>query len=286
MTHESSAVSTPSGAAILERVTFAEYSQIQAVNLSTLKELRRSPAHYRHRLLTPREDTDAMRIGRCIHAAVLEPETFQAKCALWTGERRYGKTWNKFLTDNAGREILKREEWDLCLAVQRAVRGDKWAAPYLTGGKSELTIVWQDAETGIRCRCRLDYLADAIADVKTGRDMSPRAFESQSWKLGNHLQCAMYIDAVKASTGRDVGFAFIAVEVAEPHVVQVFQPSPALIEAGREEYKGLLRALKEYREQDRYPGYFDGVLDLNLPRWAVNDDEDVSELGLIIGGEQ
>lgn len=279
------AASAAESGVILDGVSFAEYSKIQAVNLSTLKELRRSPAHYRHRLLAPREDSDSMRLGRAIHAAVLEPDGFLARCALWKDGRRAGKKWDRFEAENAGREILKEDEWDLCLAVQRAVRNDKYAARYFQGGKAEQTVVWCDPETGIRCKARIDYLGAQIADLKTGRDMSPDVFGRQSWKLGNHIQAAMYSDAVAVASGRAPEFVFVAVEVADPHVVQVYRVPDAVFEVGRDAYRSMLRALKEYREQDRWPGYFDGEVDLELPRWAVDsEDEDMNGLGIELGG--
>jgi len=50
-------------------VDFATYSKLEAVNWSSLKEMRRSPRHYQHRLTAPREDTKAMALGRATHTA-------------------------------------------------------------------------------------------------------------------------------------------------------------------------------------------------------------------------
>ena len=45
-------------------MNFQQYSDLQGVNWSTLKEMGRSPAHYQHRLTVPRMDSPAMRLGR------------------------------------------------------------------------------------------------------------------------------------------------------------------------------------------------------------------------------
>lgn len=268
-------------------VDWRAYEKIEAVNFSTLKDLRRSAAHYRHSLLHPREDTDAMRMGRCIHAATLEPDRFQSRCALWTGLKRAGKKWEKFCDDNGGREILRKAEWDQCLAVQRAVRSHPAAADLLKSGRAEVTIEWADSETGIKCKARIDYLADAISDLKTCKDASPVTFGRTAWRLAYHTQAAWYQEAVRAATGRLLPFSFIAAEVEEPHVVQVYNVPEHVLDIGREEFRGLLRALAAYRERDQWPGYSDdgAALELSLPRWAVDaDEENLGELDLAIGG--
>ena len=104
----------------------AEYDSIRRLNWSRLKALARSPAHYRHGLFADHIDTDAMRLGRCAHMAVLEPEVFPKACAVWEGARRAGKEWEQFraLAEHDGREILKTAEVTYCHALQSAVRAD------------------------------------------------------------------------------------------------------------------------------------------------------------------
>ena len=55
----------------------------------------RSPRHYQHRLTTPRSDSPAMRLGRAIHTAVLEPDLFPVHWTLYDG-RRAGNAWTEF----------------------------------------------------------------------------------------------------------------------------------------------------------------------------------------------
>ena len=50
------------------------YDDIEALNWSSLKLMHPSPLLYRYRQSVPREDSSALRLGRAIHCAVLEPE--------------------------------------------------------------------------------------------------------------------------------------------------------------------------------------------------------------------
>ena len=68
---------------ITSRVPRAEYDAIEAISITRLKELRRSPQHYRYALEHPKH-TDALTLGIATHVAVLEPERFERDFAIWT----------------------------------------------------------------------------------------------------------------------------------------------------------------------------------------------------------
>lgn len=269
-------------AEVLYGLSFDEYRAIDAANLSTLKHLLKSAAHYRHALLDTDEDTDAKKLGRCGHTAILEPEAFKARTALWSEGTRRGKVWDAFRAAHATREILKPPEWDQCLALSAAVRANLQASALLSGGRSEVSIVWTDEETGIRCKARVDYLRpDVIGDLKTCRDASPAGFGKQAWNLGYHVQAAFYQEAVRVAFGDVRPFKFVAAETSAPYVAQVYATPDEVLEIGREQYRQLLRALKEYRERDQWPGYAETELDLELPRWAFGgSDDDLADVGI------
>jgi len=266
-------------------MTREEYDRVQRVNWSTLKELGRSPVHYRHRLLTPRTDTDAMKLGRAVHVAVLEPEHFFSQYVLWDEGIRRGKVWDAFKKKYAGSEILKRDEYDLCLAIQAAVRSHPDAAPLLHHGEPESTMLWTDAATGLECKGRVDYGQPAtITDLKTTRDASQDGFGREAWRLDYQAQLAMYQDGwAESHAGVRPDVMIVAVENYAPHVVQVYRVADAVLEAGREHYRGLLETLKECRTSGQWPGYATGVMDLMPPRWAMeSDEEDLTGLGIEI----
>src|SRR6266446_6430909 len=120
-----------------------DYDSLQdRINFSTLRLMGRSPSHYRHALLEPRADTDAMKLGRVTHLAVLEPEKFRRSIAVWDGGRRAGKDYEAFAAKNQDRELLTEDEFAECTALQAAVRAHSIASRYISGGKSEVTILW------------------------------------------------------------------------------------------------------------------------------------------------
>lgn len=283
--------------AVIPAMSRAEYEAMDRVNWSSLRHIARSPLHYRHALEEDSPDTAARKLGRAIHVAVLEPELFSGLYVVWDGGRRAGKAWDAFCEENADREILTVAEHEACAAIQRAVREHPIAAPYVQGGRSEVTIAWEHRipaagdfpEVVIPCKGRLDYLRpDCIVDLKSARDGSIEGFGRACWNLRYHTQLAFYQDGLAAATGRRLPVKIVVVENTAPWAVTVFDVPEYILEIGREEYTALLARLDYCRERDEWPGYADEEIELQLPRWAIgrDDGDDVSELGLVIGEEE
>lgn len=265
-------------------MSHADYASIPATNWSLLKELRRSPLHYRHRLTTPLADTARMAFGRAVHCAVLEPDRFPLEYIVWDGARR-GKEWAAFKLASGHRTILTADEYRTCLAVRDSVRSDPVAAPYLQDGESEVTIQWTDDATGIKCKARLDYFsAAALVDVKTTADVTDRIFGALAARMGYHGQMAFYHDGL-AANGCDVPVKIIAVEAEPPHDVAVFDVDEDALWAGRQLYRGLLAMLAGCLETERWPGRYQTEVPLALPAWVYPDmDDEMVLTGLVPAG--
>lgn len=273
-------------------VSRENYNRIDRVNWSTLRHMKKSPKHYRANLTQKvQEDTDAMRLGRAVHVAALEPERFRAQYVVWDGGRRYGKEWDKFQAQHEGLEILTEDQYELVQAITDAALSDAHAAKYLRGGAAEVSMLWthhQEADAPlpaitIECKGRLDFAADfgALVDLKTTRDASPEAFARAAYNMDFCAQLAMYQDGYAATNaGVVLPCVLVAVENQFPFAVQVYRVPDALIERGRETYRDLLLTLAACRFTNAYPGYSDGELELDLPRWARPMGDDLSALDL------
>jgi exodeoxyribonuclease VIII len=268
-----------------------DYASIDAVNFSTLKYMQKSPLHYRHALESPRTATTPMRLGTAAHTAVLEPARFITDYAVFEPEegkapRRGTKAWDTFAAANDGKELLKQPEFNAAMRIRDAVRGNVEAMRYLRKGDAEVTLVWQDKETGLWLKGRVDFISqsvpDVIADLKTARDVSPWAFQSAYAKMQYHMQAAMYADGLEAILGRPTYHKCIAVESAEPHDTVVYDVIGEPLELGREVYRDLLHKLVECRKNNEWPGASAGAeVSLRLPAWAVPDEsDDLGDLGL------
>ncbi len=274
-------------------VSREDYDRLARENFSKLKHIAVSPAHYRHNLMMPFEDTDAKKRGRACHLAVFEPERFRAEVVVWE-DRRAGKAWEQFLDRHPDKEILTPGMYEVAIAAGKAARADAIAAPYLAGGAAETTVLWSHVSPSIGdlpgysmdCKGRLDFVSSAgvIADLKTTKTAEPRAFGAECARLKYHVQAAWYVDGWKAMTGQELPYVIVAVEAVEPYVVTVFRVPPHLIELGRSIYREWLDTLAFCRRTNNYPAYAATEVDLELPRWAVPESPDsIEELDLNIG---
>lgn len=270
-----------------------QYDALEGVNFSTLKHLKRSPAHYHAELLKTKlqkdeEDTDARRLGRVTHVAMIEPERFAATVAVWDGGRRAGKDWEAFKVQHKDKELITLAQYDQAIAMSRAVRANETLAKYLRKGKSEVTVRWECE--GVVLKSRLDFVSGAfvphvIVDIKTAQDASPEVFGRAAWDFDYVMQAAMYSDAYHAATGDRLRYLLGAVEKSEPYVAAPYWVPEEQIDLGRNQYLELLAKLKRCREQNDWHGYVeDGEeMALHLPRWAMPQEEDAFEdLGISI----
>ena len=272
---------------IQSRVPYAEYCQIPAVNISSLKELKRSPLHYQHLLANPKQ-SDSLTLGTAAHTATLEPERFARQFAVWsrrtdTGRMapRNGQYWQAFCDANIGKDVLTEDECSEALAIAAAVRANPIAAPYLAEGDPEVTL---EAEiVGRACKGRADWLhGNLLVGLKTARDCRPFPFSSVAARLGYHLQWAFYHDLFLAIRGHAPTMVEIVVESAPPHAVVVYRIPEDIIEQGRQEYTDLMDLLKKCEASGEWPGPAEVEQVLTLPTWVYGTEvDDVADLGLV-----
>lgn len=267
-------------------MTEAEYRADPGVNKSTLWEMRKSPMHYKWALEHPTEDTPALKMGRAIHMAVLQPEEFCRHYAVIPEgiDRRTkaGKEeWTAFVEahlKDPEREMLTAEENREVLAIANAVREQH--RELLDGCQTEVPLFWDDPRTGIRCKCRIDAMKEeenrfVLIDLKTTADASTRAFTRGAITYGYHVQAAHYIDGVKANWlnhGKEIVWYFLAVEKKEPYATNLIAADESLIDEGRFRLIGLMDRLDVCLKSGEWPGYGESVM--MLPAWAVEEPDE------------
>ena len=249
-----------------------EYHKHEAVGSTNLKHLLRSPAHYMTAKLCPPEQTPAMLLGSAIHTLILEPKLFNKEYVVMpefsgTGSRAAKEDW---LLKNHGKTALKPDQAATAELVAKAVAKHKTASKLLSLGHAEEAYMWRDADTGILCKCKPDFLREGhiIVDVKSTQDASFNSFQKSIANFDYHLSAAMYLDGVSAVTGDTYDtFVIIAVEKESPFALACYVLDEATIDAGRVEYKNALARLNQCIKAKEYPGYPDIIQPANLPSW-------------------
>jgi hypothetical protein len=169
---------------------------------------------------------------------------------------------------------------EMCHAVANQLATFEVDPIPFTAGKPEQTMVWQDAQTGVWCRARIDWLHDdlsAIDDLKTTtRSAHPEAFAKNLYSYGCDVQAAFYLRGINAlygdrSTGAMVAgmmsWRWIVVETSPPYGLSVVEPSPAVLELADAKVDAALKLWAECLERDVWPGYPTKVATAELPAW-------------------
>lgn len=268
------------------------YHSIDAVSQSRLKHLARSPAHLRWELDHPTPPTEAMRRGTMIHTAVLEPHAFNRAYVvvpdLTEGIRNkdgsasekpkatseYKGRLADFARQNAGKQFLDREDWNMAITVGERLRSHSDAGVFISEAReTELTGLWRDEETGLLCKMRVDaYCPDlgTLFDIKTTQDASPEGFARTIYSYRYYWQAALYLEGMAALGKPCTDFAIIAVETTPPYGARVYNLRAEIIDLARKEIRPLMAFYKACQERNDWPGYPSGIVDIGLPKWAEN----------------
>ncbi len=248
----------------------ADYHADPAVSASHLHAVAKSPYHYWSRYLDPQrvtvEPSAAMRLGSLVHCAVLEPSELASRYGV-CGPRNT-KAGKEQAADMAaaGIEAVTGSDMELALAMADAVRSHQAAAELLRNGKAEQSFWWDDAATGLRCKCRPDWYAGAtVVDLKTTTDASPAGFARSVATFRYHVQASHYLAGLHGAER----FVFIAVEKTAPYAVAVYELDAAAMAAGDELRQRDMRVIADCQAISEWPGYGDTIQPLSLPLWAL-----------------
>lgn len=256
-----------------------DYHEHKAIGSTALKRIAsQSVLHY---LSSEVSKTPALILGSAVHTATLEPENFEDEFAIAPKVDRRTKagkeTWAQFLKESEGKETLTVEQMETIIGIKSSIASHPIASQMIIGGEGEHSYFVTDEETGLELKCRPDYMKNnALIDLKTCQDASPKGFARAMANLGYHIQAAYYLDVYNKANGTNLDeFYFLAVETTKPYAVAIYKVDEFAIEEGRGVYRKALRDLKFYLDSIEAGninvhkfGYGDEIRNLELPNYA------------------
>lgn len=239
------------------------------------------PAKFAHERAHGRPEKRAFDFGHAAHRRVLgvgsetvviDTDDYKTKAAQEKRDQAYadGKV-----------PILAKEE-AVIEAMAAALANHPYAGALFNpgrGGKPEQSLFWHDADTGVDCRARLDWLPDLdrrgrliVPDYKTAVEGDPESIGRSLDKYGYARQAAWYLDGIAAlSLARHAAFVFVVQEKTEPYLVTVAEIDAQSLEAGRFYNRQARQIFAECTSTGRWPGYSDDApAFVSLPGWALN----------------
>lgn len=259
-----------------------KYEDIEAMNWSSLKNMATSPLLYKFRTENQRPDSPSLALGRAVHCAVLEPELFNERFKILGSDINLRTKAGKKKRDEiieSGVEFIRSNDLATVELCRLSVEKHEYASSALKNTDREKPITWNDPETGILCKGRLDAVnRSRVVDLKTTRSLS--GFSRSVALYLYHGQAAWYLDGAIESgvAAKDAKFLFVAVESVEPFDCALFVLPDYVIEAGRSLYKRLLSMFVSCKEADIWPGMYPSPEPLDLPNWADGMTDEGEEI--------
>ena len=180
---------------MIQKMSDSEYFAHKGISQSFLKFLKRSPAHALHAMKNPKPPSDAMLIGTCLHALILENKrVFVALPESAKGASNAAKmVKSAFYLENEGKIILSADDAAKVEAMAESVLNHSGARAILDlGGESELPIFWEveipDGKGGLitlEFKGKIDRSNPlGVIDLKSTRDASLREFSKSIYDFG------------------------------------------------------------------------------------------------------
>jgi hypothetical protein len=237
------------------------------------------PAQYRHVRDHPQPPKKEFDYGHAAHKFVLgdgpeidvlEFDSYQTKAA----QRQRDEA------RDMGVVPLLRHEYEQVEAMAAAIRQHPIAGPLFKPGAGipERSIFWTDKATGVRCRCRPDWLKQLpgltlCVDYKTTTDASPAAVSKAIEKYGYHQQDPWYTDGIYAALDpADVRFVFVFQAKTPPYLITVRELDQQSRDIGRAKNERALRIYAECTAAGLWPDWTGPVTEIptiSLPTWAA-----------------
>lgn len=261
-----------------------DYHAGDGVSKSQLDMLAKSPALLQWVKAAPEDEEkkSALDMGTALHCLLLEPKEFSKRFIIAPAFNRrtnQGKADEEaFLKEvaDSGATVMTAEEGRKLQLMRESAMAHPVARWLLEShGHCEVSMYWNDTETGELCRIRPDkWLPDhrIIIDVKKVADMDRFARHVDEFRY--HVQDAMYREGALNATGEQHSFVFLAVSESIDcgrYPVRVFELDPHDAAAGSALFRRDLNTYHHCRQSDEWRG----IETLKRPDWARKQDKEL-----------
>jgi hypothetical protein len=281
-------------------LSFDDYLDVEAVNWSSLKLMAdQSPAHARAAMDAETLDTSKQILGKLLHAAKfeplsllddyvvmpayeLDPGNLTAKGDVPSSPRAtkyYRDRRREFETANSNKQIVNQQTFELVKGLLASLHEHPVSRALFDRANKqhiEVTMVWDDPCTGLRCKGRVDSLCldewATIADLKSTRNASVKSFVRDIFRYQYHGQGAFYVDGLRELTGQRADFTIAAVETEGVYRdIEIYTLSEQWMQMGRNLYRPLLNDYAECLRNNDWPGYTRNVKEPKPEAWMLKE---------------
>lgn len=249
------------------------------VRSSGLKVALACAEKYHHEYVSDREvkeeeESKALRFGRLMHMALLEPvrtrERIKVGPANAPRNTNVGKAkWEEFYaTLSPDSIVMDAKEADLALGMISRLMRDPYVPSIFTKGIAERSGYYLDEATGLECMFRPDYIVEYenlidIYDYKTTTDdASYDGFQYTIDKYEYDVSAAHYVAGAERLKKKKVYFHWVVQEKQAPFVVGIYTATKELLDIGEYKRRQALERIASCTKSGKWPAYTDGPVNM------------------------
>jgi len=230
-----------------------------------------------HQLEAAPPSGNALTVGSAFHTIVLEPDCFDAEFMVMNetinkrtkvGKARLAELHGIAATE--GKEILEKQDFQMIQSMRDSFGLCDINRHMVADSNIERSFYVNDFH-GCSVRIRPDGYCPSpnqtvpgaptesyIMDLKSCQDASPRAFKTDMYKYGYHIQAAFYLDVLSHTCKLWAAhnklpdfpvfkdFYFLAVEKKRPFAAQIYRLGDQMVAEGRFQYLQALKMWSDY----------------------------------------
>jgi hypothetical protein len=240
---------------------------------SSLKLFLKDSREYYKRYILKEEQApmykSAYDFGSYIHSLILEPEKTDDEFIIFEGLTRRGKAWTEFKEANQDKIIITKSQELMAISLISAYKDNADTKGLIQDGHAEHTLCTN--LEGLDIKVRADYIKEGmVIDVKTTSEPVDKFSAAKTIvRFDYDLSAALYIDAFRKYTGKELDFLFIFLN-KQNNDIAVLKASTNLLENGRRKYKAAIKGLLKARSTGIF--YEEGVQEVDIPTWAEFKD--------------
>lgn len=256
------------------------------ISKSMLVDFMDCPARFKHKYIDgyKGDQKDFLNIGNAVHTLALEPELFKATYYILPEDIKRDartKAYQEHLEAAGDKTIIREQDLGNIKGMAKALASNKKARVLFEAeGDIEASIFWTDKETGLKLRCRPDFMRHdgLIVDLKTTHSAKPDVFRKLAYDKAYDISVALTAEgyfALKDFMPSD--YAFSIVETSAPHLIEAYSTfSPfdddlTYLHVGQTRLKDVLYRLADCIDRNVWPGYSDRILPLSIPPYKAKE---------------
>jgi len=293
---------------IFDNISIKDYhADREYTSASSIKEAKKSLAHFRYYLDNKQEDKPQFSFGNAFELALLDQKGFESEVAIeqdsyWIAlaneeymaekgktytiprnSARYKAEYSKWETANEGKYKIAetgKESYETIEKMLASCRKDSTVQKLIEGTEYQLSLFWQDEECGLKLKTRPDICKrkkNVIVNLKTTINGSPEAFSRDLVKYDYPLQACVEISGCLATGLMNSvdNYFWLVLEKEPPFCATIYEFQESDIKSTMMEYEYLITKIAEAKEKDFYPGYSDradnkhGILTARVPSYYL-----------------